>query len=74
VCSADSKTVLYTDADSKLDKVSIEGGASQQFPDYVNFGRITISPDEKLAAIITSHPLVSKMTEARLRAGADPVS
>jgi eukaryotic-like serine/threonine-protein kinase len=54
VCSADSKTVLYADADSKLEKVAIEGGASQQFLDYPNFGRITISPDGKLAAIITN--------------------
>jgi hypothetical protein len=56
VCSADSKTVLYADADSKLEKVPIEGGASQQYPDYPNFGRITVSPDEKLAAIITMRP------------------
>jgi eukaryotic-like serine/threonine-protein kinase len=56
VCSADSKTVLYADADSKFDRVGIEGGASQQFPDYANFGRITISPDGKLAAIITNRP------------------
>ena len=54
VCSADSKTVLYSDADSKLDKVALEGGPSQQFADYPVFGRITISPDDKLAAIITS--------------------
>ncbi len=54
VCSSDSKTVLYADADSKLEKVAIEGGASQQFPDYPNFGRIAISPDGKLAAIITN--------------------
>ncbi len=54
VCSADSKTVLYADADSKLEKVGLEGGASQQFPDYPVFGRIAISPDGKLAAIITN--------------------
>ncbi len=54
VCSPDSKTVLFGDADSKIEKVSIEGGASQQFPDS-NFGRITISPDGKLAASITNH-------------------
>jgi Tol biopolymer transport system component len=56
VCSADSKTVLYADADSKLEKVSMEGGASQQFREYPNFGRITISPEGKLAAIITNRP------------------
>jgi serine/threonine protein kinase/Tol biopolymer transport system component len=56
VCSADSKTVLYADADSKLEKVSIEGGASQQFSDYANFARIAISPDGKLAAIVTNRP------------------
>jgi hypothetical protein len=54
VCSADSKVVLYEDADSKLDKVSLEGGASQPFADYPSFGRTAISPDGKLAAIITS--------------------
>src|SRR5262249_38542532 len=45
VCSSDSRTVLFADADSKLEKVSIEGGSSQQFPDYAIFGRTTISPD-----------------------------
>ncbi|MGO8717860.1 MAG: hypothetical protein ACLQMO_01420, partial [Acidobacteriaceae bacterium] len=60
VCSSDSKTVLYADADSKLEKVAIEGGASQQFPDYPNFGRIAISPDGKLAAIITNRPSDTK--------------
>jgi len=56
VCSADSKNVLYADADSKLERVSIDGGASQQFPDYANFGRIAISPDGKLAAMVTNRP------------------
>ncbi len=55
-CSADSKTVLYADADSRFDKVGIDGGASQQFPGYANFGRITVSPDGKTAAIITNRP------------------
>ena len=54
VCSADSKTALYSDADSKLNKVALEGGASQQIGEYPVFGRITVSPDGKLAAIITS--------------------
>lgn len=54
VCSADSKTVLYADADSKMEKVGIEGGTSQQYPDYSSFGRLTISPDGKLAAMVTN--------------------
>ena len=54
-CSADSKTVFYQDADAKFDKVALEGGASQQFPDFPTFGRSTVSPDGKLVAIITSH-------------------
>jgi len=56
VCSADSKTVLFADADSKLERVALEGGASQQYPDYSNFARIAISPDAKLAAIVTNRP------------------
>lgn len=55
VCSPDSKTVLYGDADSKMEKIAIEGGASQQFPDFSNYGRITISPDGKLVAFVTNH-------------------
>ncbi len=54
VCSADSKTVLFADADSKLEKVAITGGASQAFPDYPLFGRPAVSPDGKLIAIITN--------------------
>ncbi len=54
VCAADSKSVFYEDADSKLEKVGLEGGASQQFPDYASFGRMAVSPDGKLVAIITS--------------------
>jgi hypothetical protein len=53
-CSADSKTVLYADADAKLEKVGLEGGASQQFPGYPDFGRSTVSPDGKLVAIVTA--------------------
>jgi len=60
VCSPDSKTVLYADADSKLEKVGINGGASQAFSEYPNFGRIAISPDGKLVAIITTRPSVRK--------------
>ena len=56
VCSADSKTVLFADADSKLEKVAIDGGDTQQLRDYANFSRIAISPDGKLAAITTNRP------------------
>lgn len=61
VCSADSKTVLYKDADGRLDKVGIEGGPSQQFPEYPTFSRITTSPDGKLAAMVTER--VNETTE-----------
>jgi Tol biopolymer transport system component len=54
VCSTDSKLVFHADADSKLDKVPMQGGASQQFPDYPTFGRVTVSPDGNLVAIITN--------------------
>jgi eukaryotic-like serine/threonine-protein kinase len=53
-CSGDSKTVLYVDADGRLNKVALEAGASQQYPDYPVFGRIATSSDGKLAAIITN--------------------
>jgi hypothetical protein len=45
VCSPDAKAVLYEDADGKLAKVPLEGGASQQIPERAVFSRITISPD-----------------------------
>jgi serine/threonine protein kinase len=54
-CSADSKTAFYQDADAKFDRVALEGGASQQFTDYASFGRIAVSPDGKMVAIITQH-------------------
>jgi serine/threonine protein kinase len=54
VCSPDSKVVLYEDADSKLNRVSLEGGSSQQFADYPSFARSAISPDGKLVAIVTN--------------------
>ena len=54
VCSPDSKAVLYADADSKLEKVAIEGGPSQQFSEYPNFARITVSPNGMLAAMVTN--------------------
>jgi hypothetical protein len=34
---------------------AIDGGASQQFPGFSNFGRLTISPDGKLVAFITNN-------------------
>ena len=54
ICSADSKTVFFADADSKLEKVSLDGGASQIFPDSPVFGYPTVSPDGKLVAIVTN--------------------
>jgi hypothetical protein len=33
----------------------MDGGASQQFPGYPDFGRNTVSPDGKLVAIVTAH-------------------
>jgi eukaryotic-like serine/threonine-protein kinase len=54
VCSADSKTVLYDDADSKLERVGIDGGVPQQFREYANFARFTVSPDGKNVAMITN--------------------
>ncbi|HEY1677574.1 MAG TPA: protein kinase [Candidatus Sulfotelmatobacter sp.] len=68
VCSPDSKTVIYADADSKLEKVGIDGGASQQFPDYANFGRMTISPDGKVVAIITN-----RVGETKEKLGLQPL-
>jgi Tol biopolymer transport system component/predicted Ser/Thr protein kinase len=53
-CSADSKTVFYENADSKLNRVALEGGAAQQFPGYPGFSRSTVSPDGKLVAIVTA--------------------
>ncbi len=54
VCTPDGKTVLYADADNRLQKVSIEGGPSQQVGEFPVFSRITISPDGKVAAFVTS--------------------
>jgi serine/threonine protein kinase len=52
-CSPDSKTAVYSDADLNLQKVSLEGGASQQIADLPIFSRISISPDGKLAAFVS---------------------
>jgi eukaryotic-like serine/threonine-protein kinase len=56
VCTPDSKTVLYEDADSKFNKVSIDGGAPQQYSDFPSFGRTAVSPDGKLVAFVTVRP------------------
>ena len=53
ICSPDAKTVLYEDADGKLEKVPLEGGVSQQIPELAVFSRITLSPDGKFAAFVT---------------------
>jgi serine/threonine protein kinase len=55
-CSTDSKTVFYEDADSKLEQIALEGGASQQLPGYPAFSRSAVSPDGKLVAVVTSDP------------------
>jgi eukaryotic-like serine/threonine-protein kinase len=52
-CTPDGKTVLYSDADNFLQKVSSQGGPSQKAFDLPAFSRITISPDGKLAAFVT---------------------
>jgi serine/threonine protein kinase len=56
VCTADSKTVLYQDADARLEKVAMAGGPSQIFPKYAAFGRVAVSPDGHQAATITNRP------------------
>jgi eukaryotic-like serine/threonine-protein kinase len=59
-CSPDSKTVLYADAAARLEKVAIDGGASQAWPSYPEFSHAGFSPDGKLAAVITQLPRESK--------------
>jgi Tol biopolymer transport system component len=54
-CAPDGKTVLYSDANGALQKVSTEGGSPQKASDDPVFSRITISPDGKLAAFSTVH-------------------
>ena len=56
VCSPDAKSVLYSDADNKLQKVGTDGGASQPISEFPVFSRITISPDGKVAAFVSSRP------------------
>ena len=53
-CTPDGKNVLYQDADNILQKVSTEGGSPQKASDLPVFSRITVSPDGKLAAFVTS--------------------
>jgi Tol biopolymer transport system component len=53
VCTPDAKTVLYEDADGKLAKVPLQGGASQKGPEFEVFSRLAVSPDGKLAAFVT---------------------
>ena len=56
-CTPDGKTVLYEDANNLLQKVSTDGAStSQQLSDLPVFSHITISPDGKLVAFITSLP------------------
>ncbi len=55
-CSPDSKTVLYAEAGARVEKVAIDGGASQTLPSYPQFSRAGFSPDGKLAVIITEPP------------------
>jgi len=52
VCSSETKTVLYDDADGKLEKVPLDGGASQLVGDFAVFSVIALSPDQKLAAFV----------------------
>jgi Tol biopolymer transport system component len=66
VCTPDGKTVLYSDADNFLQKVSSEGGPSQKAFDLPVFSRITVSPDGKLAAFVTQRGNDLKETLALL--------
>ena len=52
-CSPDSKTLLYSDADSRLGRIPVDGGVAPQMTDLAVFSRITISPDGKSAAFVT---------------------
>ncbi len=54
MCTPDGQSVLYRDAArSRLKKVSLEGGNSQQVSDVTLAGNFDISPDGKLAAFVT---------------------
>lgn len=56
VCSVDSKTVLYGDADSFLNQVPMAGGVVQTFPKYPDFGRASAARQGNQVAIITERP------------------
>ena len=53
ICTPDAKTVIYEDADGKLDKLPLQGGASQKMSELAVFSRFTASPDGKLVAFVT---------------------
>ena len=57
VCSADGRWVLYDDEgnESKLTKVSIEGGASQRISDELMVPGFDISSDGKFAVLASFH-------------------
>ncbi len=55
-CARDARTVLYSDADTKLEKVSMDGSPSQQVAELSVFSRIAPSPDGKVAAFATFRP------------------
>jgi len=59
-CAAESKTVLFSDADGKLERIPLEGGTAQQIADLAVFSRIAISPDGKLAAFVTFRTGITK--------------
>jgi len=52
VCSPETKTVLYDDADGKLEKVPLEGGTSQLVGEFGVFSLIAVSPDGELAVFV----------------------
>jgi eukaryotic-like serine/threonine-protein kinase len=53
VCSPDAKTVLYFDADSRLQKIAIDGEALSPMPEAAVFSRISFSPNSQTAAFVT---------------------
>jgi serine/threonine protein kinase len=57
VCSPDGRSVLYDDEgnESKLSKVSIEGGASQRISDELMVPGFDISSDGKFAVLASFH-------------------
>jgi len=59
-CSPEAKAVLYSDADNKLERAALDGGASQPISEFAVFSRVAVSPDGKPAAFVTSRPGDSK--------------